>query len=44
MPYRMNEKQFEAVLALDSFKRFDHFIGKVATGNKRGALKVTKVG
>lgn len=30
MPYKMNEKQFEAVLKLDSFKRYDHFVSKVA--------------
>ena len=30
MPYRMNEPQFKAVTNLDSFKRFDHFVSKVA--------------
>lgn len=30
MPYKMNDAQFNAVLTLDSLKRYDHFIGKVA--------------
>ena len=30
VPYKMNEKQFEAVSALESFDRYDHFISKVA--------------
>ncbi len=30
MPYKMNEKQFEAVLALSSFDRYVHFVGKAA--------------
>lgn len=28
MPYRMNEKQFDAVLALDGFDRYDYFVSK----------------
>lgn len=39
MPYMMNEKQFEAVLALDSSKRFEHFIGKVADWQQMWSVK-----
>ncbi|BAP15488.1 hypothetical protein AS19_26370 [Alcanivorax sp. NBRC 101098] len=28
MPYRMNEKQFDAVLALDGLDRYDYFVSK----------------
>ena len=30
MPYKMNPKQYESVLALSSKERYSHFIGKVA--------------
>ncbi len=39
MPYKMNDKQYEAVLALDSFKRFDHFISKVADWEQLWGVK-----
>lgn len=39
MPYRMNEKQFEAVLALDSSKRYEHFLGKVADWEQLWGVK-----
>lgn len=39
MPYRMNEKQFEAVLALDSFDRYGHFVSKVADWEQLWGVK-----
>ncbi|QSP95498.1 DUF2750 domain-containing protein [Marinobacter salinisoli] len=39
MPYKMNDKQFEAVLALDSSERFDHFISKVADWEQMWSVK-----
>ena len=39
MPYKMNEKQFEAVSALDSFKRYDHFVSKVADWQQMWGVK-----
>ncbi len=30
MPYKINAKQFEAVLALDGLDRYHHFVSKVA--------------
>ena len=39
MPYRMNEAQFKAVLAIDSFSRFDHFISKVADWQQLQGVK-----
>ena len=39
MPYQMNEKQFESVLALDSFKRYSHFIGKIADWQQMWGVK-----
>ncbi len=39
MPYKMNDKQFEAVLALDSLKRYDHFISKVADWEQLWSVK-----
>ncbi|MDP5190639.1 DUF2750 domain-containing protein [Rheinheimera baltica] len=42
MPYKMNEKQYEAVLALDSFDRYDHFISKVADWQQLWGVKSEK--
>jgi len=39
VPYKMNEKQYEAVLALDSFDRYDHFISKVADWQQLWGVK-----
>jgi len=39
VPYKMNDKQYEAVLSLDSSKRFDHFISKVADWEQLWAVK-----
>ncbi len=39
MPYRMNEKQFDAVLALDSFDRYGHFVSKVADWEQLWGVK-----
>ena len=39
MPYNMNEKQYEAVLALDSSDRYDHFISKVADWQQLWGVK-----
>ncbi|MGF1779815.1 DUF2750 domain-containing protein [Vibrio nomapromontoriensis] len=39
MPYKMNEKQFEAVLELESFKRYDHFVSKVADWEQLWGVK-----
>ena len=39
MPYKMNDKQFEAVLVLDSSKRFDHFISEVADWEQLWGVK-----
>lgn len=35
----MNDKQYEAVLALDSFKRYDHFVSKVADWQQLWGVK-----
>ena len=35
----MNEKQFESVLALDSFGRYSHFISKVADWEQLWGIK-----
>jgi hypothetical protein len=35
----MNGKQYDAVLALDSFKRYDHFISKVADWQQMWGVK-----
>ena len=39
MPYRMNEKQFESVLTLDSAERSSHFVGKVADWQQLWGVK-----
>ena len=39
MPYKMNEKQFEAVLGLDGFKRYDHFVSKVGDWQQLWGVK-----
>ena len=35
----MNEKQFEAVLALDTFERYNHFVNKVADWEQLWSVK-----
>ncbi|GIU52633.1 hypothetical protein TUM4438_45820 [Shewanella sairae] len=39
MAYKMNGKQYEAVLALDSSKRFEHFVSKVADWRQLWGVK-----
>jgi len=39
VPYWMNEKQFEAVLALDSSDRYDHFVSIVADWEQLWGVK-----
>lgn len=42
MPYQMNPKQFESVLALSSVDRCSHFIGKVADWEQLWGVKGAK--
>jgi hypothetical protein len=39
MPYKMNDKQFEAVLALESVDRYEHFISKVVDWEQLWGVK-----
>ncbi|PTB88354.1 hypothetical protein C9928_06480, partial [Pseudidiomarina aestuarii] len=39
VPYKMTDKQYEAVLALDSFKRYDHFLSRVADWQQLWGVK-----
>ncbi|MFD1700085.1 DUF2750 domain-containing protein [Halopseudomonas phragmitis] len=39
MPYKMNGKQFASVLALDTFDRYVHFIGKIADWEQLWGVK-----
>ena len=39
MPYKMNEAQFDAVVALPAQERYDHFISKVADWEELWTLR-----
>jgi len=39
VPYQINEKQFKAVLALDSLNRFKHFISKITDWHQLWGVK-----